>query len=180
MNMLNPGRLNYAPLQKAIYQMQPLPEILGGTSRWFEGYRIADYVGVPELGEADPKWKRPEPIFSEELFEEQGGFLYRFKGSAEFDVAVFATFFVVEINPGQDRTEFLVIAPIPEQEQSEELPYSAFLKGQNTATIQQDLRDSFHQSSFNEEVTQLVKQLRQAIPDARNGFFSKLFNRHKS
>lgn len=178
--MINPGRLNYAPLQKAIYQMQPLPEILGGQSDWFENYRIADYVGTPELGEADPKWKRPEPISSEELFEDQGGFQYRFKGSDEFDVAVFATFFVIEINPGQPRTEFLVIAPIPEQEKTEELPYSAFLKGQNTATIQQNLQDSFHQSSFSEEVTRLIERLRQAAPDAKTGFFTRLFNRHKS
>jgi len=178
--MINPGRLNYAPLQKAIYQMQPVPEILDRDSRWFAGYRIADYVGRPELGEADPKWKRPEPVYSEELFEDQGGFLFRFRGNDEFDVAVFVTFYVIEIHPGSEQTEFLVIAPIPSENESEELPYASFLKGQNTQNAQKQLEENVHQASFSEEVSILLEKLRQATPDARTGFFTKLFNRHKA
>ena len=164
---INAGRLQYAPLQKAIYQMQPIPELLGSSSQWLQDYRIADYVG-----------RRPGPLWSEELFEDQGGFLYRFRGNDEFDIAVFATFLVVEINPGKDNTEFLVIAPLTPEKDVEELPYAAFLKGQNTSQLQDRLRDEQQQSQFSTEIERLIALLRQPVSNAAGGFFSRLFSRH--
>lgn len=175
---INPGRLQYAPLQKAIYQMQPIPELLGTSSQWLQDYRIADYVGRRELGDADPQWQRPGPLWSEKLFEDQGGFLYRFRGNDEFDIAVFATFLVVEINPGKDNTEFLVIAPLTPEQDVEELPYAAFLKGQNTSQLQDRLRDKEQQTLFSAEIERLIAQLRQPVSNAAGGFFSRLFSRH--
>jgi len=176
--MINTGRIQYSHLQKAIYQMQPITDLLGHDSSWLQGYRIADYVGRPELGDADPKWSHPGAVTSEELFEDQGGFLYRFRAGDALDVVVFATFLVVEVNPATPQTEFLVIAPIPPEEQEEELPYAAFLKGQNTASIQDQLRDETNQQAISIEITTLIEKLRQPAMDTRTGFFSKLFNRH--
>jgi hypothetical protein len=176
--MINSGRIQYSHLQQAIYQMQPVSELLGHDSQWLKGYRIADYVGRPELGDADPKWSHPGPVTSEELFEDQGGYLYRFHAGEELDIVVFATFLVIEVRPGTQQTEFLVIAPIPLEQQEEELPYAAFLQGQNTVSIQDQLREESNQQSISSEIDELINRLRQPASDARTGFFSKLFNRH--
>jgi len=175
---INPGRLQYAPLQKAIYQMQPIPEILGKDSEWLTDYRLADYVGRKELAEADPQWHRPGTLTSQELFEDQGGFLYRFKGNEEFDIAVFATFLVVEINPGKPNTEFLVIAPITPEASHEETPYAAFQKGHNTRQIQDRLRETEEQKAFGTEIGSLISILRKPVSGAAGGFFSRLFKKH--
>lgn len=175
---INPGRLQYAHLQKAIYQMQPIPEILGTDSPWMSDYRIADYVGRKELAEADPQWHRPGPLYSEELFEDQGGYLYRFRGSEAFDIAVFVTFLVIELKPGKDNTEFLVIAPLGSEQDDEERPYAAFLQGQNTQQLQDRLRDTGEQQAFSAEITRLIDILRSPATNAAGGFFSRLFSRH--
>lgn len=175
---INPGRLQYAPLQKAIYQMQPVPEILGKDSEWLKDYRLADYVGRKELAEADPQWHRPGALTSQELFEDQGGYLYRFRGNEEFDIAVFATFLVVEINPGKPNTEFLVIAPITPEVSEEEQPYAAFKKGHNTRQIQDRLKDNEEQERFSTEINQLIGILRKPSTDTAGGFFSRLFKKH--
>jgi len=175
---INLGRLQYAPLQKAIYQMQPIPEILGKDSEWLKDYRLADYVGRKELAEADPQWHRPGALTSQELFEDQGGFLYRFRGNEEFDIAVFATFLVVEINPGKPNTEFLVIAPITPEVSEEEQPYAAFKKGHNTRQIQDRLKDKEEQERFSTEINQLISILRKPTTDTAGGFFSRLFSKH--
>ncbi|RMG55379.1 MAG: hypothetical protein D6717_08150 [Gammaproteobacteria bacterium] len=176
---INRDRLQYPVLEKAIYGMQPLPELVQ-DSRFLDGWRIADYVGRPELGDADPRWKVPVPVTSEELFEDQGGFLFRFTGRPGedgFDVAVFATFIVIELRPRTQRTEFLVLAPIPPAADEEELPYAAFLEGQNTKGLQERLRETDAQADFADEMLRLIQRLRTPMQDARGGFFSRLFGR---
>ena len=176
---INRDRLQYPVLERAIYGMQPLTELVGDT-RFLEGWRIADYVGRPELGDADPRWKAPVPVTSEELFEDQGGFLFRFTGrpgEEGFDVAVFATFVVVELRPRGPRTEFLVLAPIPPRSEDEELPYAAFLEGQNTRELKDRLREADAQRAFADEIERLVARLRTPQREARGGFFGRLFGR---
>jgi len=112
--MARAQRLRHHRLEKAIYERRPIAEMLGRASPLLDPFAVVDYVGHHQLDEARFQAADPVKATAQVFFEDQGAYQYTHDGTAHgrsYNLAVFATFLVLEIEPHTQRTQFLVLAP---------------------------------------------------------------------
>lgn len=180
-------RLQYSLLEQAIYQKPTIAELLQQDCPVLARYCVSDYVGSPSMKD-DPTTDntRAQGFFDDKAHKET----LEFVGTGEnnnrdFNIALFATFLAVEINPGNEQAEFLILIPrrSPEQENA---MYAGLMKSQNTDALREQLAaDPALREQLASEVDWLLAYLRapqaQAAPQTSSSesWFSRLFSTRK-
>lgn len=180
-------RLQYSLLEQAIYQKPTIAELLQQDCPALGRYCISDYVGSPSMKD-DPTTDntRAAGFFDDKAHKET----LEFVGTGEsnnrdFNIAIFATFLAVEINPGTEHAEFLVLIPrrSPEQENA---MYAGLMKSQNTDHLRQQLAENEDLGEqLASEVDWLITYLRSppaqatAETSSSDSWFSRLFSTRK-
>lgn len=107
------SKLRHDRLEEAIYGKLSIADVIGEQQPpWLDRYVIADYVGDYRL---DPT-RGPDLINASAamFFEDAGAYIRSYGGSEyghAFNLALFATFLVVERHPYTPDAEFLVLKP---------------------------------------------------------------------
>jgi hypothetical protein len=169
-------KLNHTALESAIYGGKELPDLIGPTHELLAEYAVSDYVGSYLLdtqrfspGSAPPDAAR--------FFEDQGAFVQAIPGQPlgqPFNLSLFATFLVVEIEPGSPEVEFLVLAPRPEEE-LQDAPYAGLMSSRNTDQLRDALADNAATGRLFEDIARLLEYLRSApTAPAKAGWLSRL------
>ena len=129
-----PVTLSHAKLEAAIYGKRPLRELLGRETPCLGDYVVADFVGSHQIDQmrfgAGDLIQASARIF----FEDSGAFVMSFDGAEfgkPFNLAVFATFVVIEIRPYTPQAQFLVLIPNPVGA-ANDAPYAGLMRSQNT------------------------------------------------
>ena len=174
-------RLQHSRLEQAIQKNQSLAELLEIPCELLGGYCVRDYIGSPAL----KKDHSVDNTHAKGFFEDQGAWrkTLPLDIDAGLNLAVFATFFAVEMEAGTDQAEFLVLTPkrSPDQEGG---MYVGLMKSHNTDELCQRLTDdpaALRQMAA--EVSALVEWLRVPVadqPSVSESWFERLFKSQKS
>lgn len=177
-------RLQHTWLEQAIYQKQLLGELTGHDCKLLDAWCIADYVGNPTMKQEPGDHRR-----AHRFFEDQGAYRKTVTYSAEqpskrnYDVAIFATFIVVEINPDTDHTEFLVLMPRRNPEQEGGM-YTGLMKSHNTDKLLDTLQQPEQEQQLAEEIGAVLNKLQSTPPTTQpspaNNWFKRLFKQGHS
>ncbi|MGV6810071.1 MAG: hypothetical protein ACWA5U_09365 [bacterium] len=160
--MSKPQKLQHAALEQAIYGKHSLAELLANVPDAVDSlinqYQVADYIGS-HTAKTDGYAKDDlRKTVARVFFEDDGGY----KATIEcidqpFNLAIFATFIVIEINPNTAEVEFLVL--IPQRPKTlENARYAGLMKSQNTDQLLHDLNNADHPQAL-QQVTQQIQQL---------------------
>lgn len=166
--MSKPQKLHHQPLEHAIYGKYSLAELLGKSTDSFDSlindYQIADYVGSHTAKtdgyDKDDRRKTVARVF----FEDDGGYKTTIECANEpFNLAIFATFIVIEINPNTAEVEFLVLVP-QRPDRLQQARYAGLMKSQNTDQLLHDLNKPESPQALADvttQINQLLHYLRQ-------------------
>lgn len=162
-------KLRHDRLEEAIYGKYTLTEVLGETPAWLADYVVADYVGDYRL---DPQ-RGPDLINASAamFFEDAGAYIRSYAGSDHgqpFNLAVFATFAVVEIRPYTHEAEFLVLKPAPTTSLADG-PYIGLMASQNTDALDSALQDADDLGPLFSDLSRLLHALSGERPLRRKG-----------
>lgn len=166
--------LSHARLEKAIYTSQSIAELIDSDTPLLKDYRVADYVGNSQIG-----LTTGAPTSARAFFEDAGAYVTHYPGSdcgKDFDIAVFATFLVVEIHPDSPHTEFLVLAP----RQAEALiggAYVGLMASQNTDGFREQADEPSRREALMDDVEALLNALAAQARTPPKGLIQRLLGR---
>lgn len=135
-------KLRHNLLEQAIYGKKSISALVPHGQSALGMYLIADYVGS-HTAKTDGYAKHDlRKTVASVFFEDDGGYkkTYVFE-QKDFNLAVFATFVVIEIRPNTESVEFLVLIP-PRDESLQEARYAGLMKSQNNDQLLNLLDDS--------------------------------------
>lgn len=160
--MSKPQKLQHPALEQAIYGKHSLAELLANIPNSVDSlisqYQVADYIGS-HTAKTDGYAKDDlRKTVARVFFEDDGGYKATIECADQpFNLALFATFIVVEIQPNTAEVEFLVL--IPQRPKTlENARYSGLMKSQNTDQLLHDLNDADNPQAL-QQVTQHIQQL---------------------
>ncbi|CAA6826140.1 MAG: Unknown protein [uncultured Thiotrichaceae bacterium] len=174
-------RLQHSRLEQAIQKNQSLAELLEMPCELLRNYCVRDYIGSPAL----KKDHSVDNTHAKGFFEDQGAWrkTLPLDIDAGLSLAVFATFFAVEMEAGTDQAEFLVLTPkrSPDQEGG---MYVGLMRSHNTDELCQRLTDDpAVLKQMAAEVSALVEWLRMPVadqPSVSESWFERLFKGQSS
>jgi len=185
--MSKPQKLQHQPLEHAIYGKYSLAELLAQSTDSIDAllndYQIADYVGS-HTAKTDGYDKNDlRKTVARVFFEDDGGYKATIECADEpFNLAIFATFIVIEINPNTADVEFLVLVP-QRPDSVQQARYAGLMKSQNTDQLLHDLNNAKNPQALLDVTTQIKQLLHylrqtsvQASPKKQTGtWFKRLF-----
>jgi hypothetical protein len=169
-------KLQHARLERVIYQRTPLGELIGELAGSLAPWRVADYVGSHQIDRS--RFGAQDLIGATAVlfFEDAGAHLESFPGEPHgrpYNLAVFATFLVVEIRPLTPEVEFLVLAP----PLTETGPYAGLVGSQNADALRAHLREPEGLRAALAAIDALLVQLAAPPKARRRGLLSRLLRR---
>lgn len=176
--------LDHTLLEKAIYAHQSVHRLIHTPSPLLADYWVADYVGDPLIGQAQMPDKDLSRADARTFFEDSGAFITQYVGwrrsdvaRHDFNLAVFATFLVVEIDPGSPSVQFLVLAPKP-PESAQEGAYVGLMRSQNTDQLREAIEAEPEQTErVMQDIAHLLIALTPSPKPARKSLLQRLLRR---
>lgn len=174
-------RLDHGRLEQAIYGEIPIGRLIGDETMPLANYRVADYVGNATI---DPGRDSTDPIAAtaERFFDDQGAHIETLRSpdlAPDLNVAIFATFVVIEIRPLTPQVEFLVLAPPRIGDDRAPTPYLGLMRSQNTDALVHALARPDARAELFQAIAKLLPALARKPREPRSGkgLLRRLFGR---
>lgn len=105
--------LNAKKLEVAVRRRELVKSLIGGKARFLAEYRLSNYVKAAQIDDVNLGATRRKMPASQ-FFKDKAGLLLSIEGAGykkPFNVVLFDSFIVVEMAPGTQHTQFLVLIP---------------------------------------------------------------------